>query len=90
MPAGWTGVAYLSYLGQSHGTMLSRWEAMRLVATVTVVALGMVVTSTFSWLMRETRPGANPFDAATLALAAGALYLLVTARAGGSRSASSR
>lgn len=57
--------------------MLGSWQAMRTLATAAVVVLGMVLTSTFSWLMRASRPGPNPFDLATLALAMGAIGVLV-------------
>lgn len=57
--------------------LLRRWKAMQVTATATVVVLGMLVTSSFSLLMREAGMGTNPFDLATLALAALAAYVLV-------------
>lgn len=57
--------------------LLRRWQAMQATATATVVVLAMLVTSSFSLLLREVRPGMNVFDAATLALAGLAVYVLV-------------
>lgn len=57
--------------------MLRRWQAMQVTATASVVVLAMLVTSTFSLLVRMSRPGPNPFDIATFGLAGYAIWLLV-------------
>jgi len=56
--------------------LLRRWQAMQTIATAAVIALGMLVTSAVSYLMRAHAPGPNPFDVATVALAGFAFYQL--------------